>query len=1000
MEDICAAVSQMKMPAVALTDINGVYGLVWFIQVAKEYGLFPLVGAEIRTVTERCVILAKNLTGFGTLCRAITARQIQAEFDLSQHLRADHAEIVILSDSIALLRRLKGVVAADHLYAELIPFGNREAVLKLARAEKIAPVAAGDVYFVQKTDWEVHRLLRAIDLNTTLKQIPPDQLASRELFLRSGAQMAALFADCPEAIENSGRIAQQIRFDLDFRGFIFPTFKGPKGEDAFSYLRDRVMRGAIWRYGKITAQVKGRLDYELTIIGDKGFAPYFLVMADVVQKAPRTCGRGSAAASIVSYCLGITHVDPIRYDLYFERFLHPDRSDPPDIDVDFPWDERDDILNYIFQKYPPGCVAMIANHVGFRARAAIREVAKVYGLPDADIGKITEKMSGYWQPAEIEQMIGQHPAFRHTDFPEPWPEILALAEKLEGFPRHLSVHCGGVVIATNGLSQYVPYENAKKQLVLKGVVKDGSTGLPTLEAYADKIQIVQWEKDQAETMGLVKMDILGNRSLAVIRDALRAIHRNYGIEINYTEWNPLADPKTLGLLAKGDTMGVFYVESPAMRLLQKKTGYGDFEHLVIHSSIIRPAANAYINEYIRRLKGGRWEPLHPLLENILNDTYGIMVYQEDISKVAIALAGFNAAEADLLRKVIPNKRKQKVLEQLEKKFIAGARDRGVAAETIGRIWQMFMSFSGYSFCKPHSASYALVSFKSAFLRAHYPAEFMAAVISNQGGFYTAFAYLSECRRMGLEIQPLDINKSEKHYTGNQNGIRIGFMQLKEIRAQAIDQLLNERKAHGAFRSLEDLVKRVTMEPSDYRILIKAGALDSISASRNRPQMMWFLEWWLAEKNALRLRPNLTLFDPSPVQKGAIPEVPDYDERTRLRHEQEVFGFLISCHPLALYQERIRGLDYVDGNALERHIGKTVRVLGWLITRKVARTKRDEMMEFMSFEDRTAIYETTFFPKVYYQFVHMMAQGRSFLLTGTVESQFGAVTLNVTHVAYL
>ena len=364
-------------------------------------------------------------------------------------------------------------------------------------------------------------------------------------------------------------------------------------------------------------------------------------------------------------------------------------------------------------------------------------MAKVFGLTDREIGQVSRRLPWFWKAAgeddDLLTRLKELPELGRIDFPEPWPEIIGLARRIIGLPRHISVHPGGIVITPCPIDEYVPVEPAPK-------------GVP----------IIQWEKDAAETAGLVKIDLLGNRSLGVIRDAIANVREN-GARFDENRWEPEDDPATQRTVAAGQTMGCFYIESPATRLLQQKSGVGDFEHLVIHSSIIRPAANDFIREYIRRLHGGPWEPIHPLLTDVLDETYGIMVYQEDVSKTAVAVAGFDHAEADGLRKILSKKDKAHRLADYRQRFLAGARARGVGDETIEEIWHMTMSFAGYSFCKPHSASYARVSFQAAYLKTHYPAEFMAAVISNQGGFYSTFAYVSEARRMGLAILPPDVN---------------------------------------------------------------------------------------------------------------------------------------------------------------------------------------------------------------------------------------------------
>lgn len=972
-EDLCSAAKKRGMDMLALTDTNGVYGLIWFLQIAKEVGITPIIGAEVVSNGLRAILLVKDRDGYRNLCSILSQRHLNEDFSLLNVLIHHSKGLFIITDSTPLLNLLKNDVPKENLFIELQPNPRRLALLQYSRSTGIAPVASNGVYFINREDFFLHRLLRAIDCNTTFSRLDEQELASSDAWLKDPRQMAQAFPDCPEAIENTKRIADQCLHELDFGGPIFPDFLPPTNESAFHYLRRQCYEGAKKRYGEITEAVKERLEYELKIIKDKGFAQYFLVVQDIVQQSRRTCGRGSAAASIVSYCLEITHVDPIAHNLFFERFLNMGRKDPPDIDVDFPWDERDDILDYIFQKYGIEKTAMISNHVGFKARAAVREVAKVYGLPETEINAVTKKLSSFWGTHHIQDTIDNHPAYRYHEFKPPWNEILSLAEKLQGCPRNLSIHCGGVVITPNVMDNYVPREQAPKG-----------------------VNIVQWEKDQAEEAGLVKIDILGNRSLAVIRDALEAIQQNYGVEIEYEQWNPIDDPATQDLIRKGDTIGVFYVESPAMRLLQKKSRTGDFDHLVIHSSIIRPAANDFIREYLKRLHGAPYASLHPLLDDILNETYGIMCYQEDVSKVAIALAGFDPAEADDLRRILSKKRITKRMEDFKLKFYQGASQKGVDHETTDRIWDMIMSFTGYSFCKPHSASFALVSYKSCYLRAHYPADFIAAVIRNQGGYYSAFAYISEARRMGLTVQLPEINKSEWHYTAKDKEVRVGFMQLKGIQQNAIDRILEERHQQGPYRSFDDLLTRVALVPNDVKILIKAGVFDEIEPTKTRPELMWRLMFWqnLKTKNQ---NGTMSLFDETPEK---LPQAENYDFKTQLSHECETLGFLISRHPLTLYKDRLQKLTYILARDLPLFIGKNVTMIGWLVTRKMTRTKQDEMMEFISFEDTTAIYEAVFFPKTYQNFCYMLSHSRPYILKGKVEEEFGAVTLNVSQVKFL
>lgn len=1034
LEALCAAAAGRGMRAIACTDVDGLYGAVRFREIALDCGLSPILGAEVTApearrieAGERATLLVKTAEGYANLCRILTRRHLDPGFSVLDALRGDTRGLVVLSPSLAVLQAaLEGRGARD-LHLALGSSASPSAAegvfhrLRAARRLGIGPVAVNDVHFVDAGGFDLHRLLRAIALNTTLDRVPPEDLASPQAWLKTPLEMERAYPHCPEAVAATARLAEECVLDRPPWGaLVFPRFAdlkidGAPGDagspgaggasgDSFALLEARCEEGVRWRYGAVTPQVRARLDHELAIIRDKSFADYFLVVQEIVRRSPRTCGRGSAAASIVSYVLGITHVEPIRHDLYFERFLNRGRVDPPDIDVDFCWDERDDLLDWVFRTLGEERTAMIANHVTFRARAAVREVAKVHGLPDAEIARVASGLSRYWGAETALEATRRSPLFRGAEFDPrqggmlarpPWPEILDAAARLEGFPRHLSVHCGGVVVAPDGVSRHVPVERAAKG-----------------------VRVIQWEKDQAEEAGLVKIDLLGNRSLSVIRDACAAVKEHGGPDLPYGSFDPIDDPRTQEKIRDGDTMGVFYVESPAMRQLQQKTRRGDFEHLVIHSSIIRPAANDYIREYVRRLRGGAWTSLHPILDEVLHETYGIMCYQEDVARTAIRMAGFSDAEADGLRKVLSKKWAGKKVEDYRRQFTRGAGERGIAPEVVGEVWRMILSFAGYSFCKPHSASYALVSFKSCFLKAHHPAEFMAAVISNGGGYYSTFAYVSECRRMGLEVLLPDINRSDKAYTGHgapsgeaRGAVRVGLMQIKGLRDEALEAILAERKGGGPFASFDEFLGRVPIDPSDARLLIRAGVFDGVGFGSERaaagpdlavrPRLHWRLAEWEAKTEGRRSAAR-SLFPPD---LGPLPDPRPYDEGRLLTDEADTLGFLVSRHPLTLYRAHLlalqrAGIRPVRAESLREHVGKRVTTIGWLVTGKVVTTKEDEPMEFISFEDTTAIYETTFFPRAYERFCGMLAAARPFVLKGTIEEEFGAVAMTVEEAAWL
>ena len=974
-EALADAARERGMDRFALTDTNALYGFVFYRQICEEWGLIPIAGAEVveadaasssrarAPAPARAVLLARGREGYRSLCHVLTARHLDPAFSLERAVRENAASLMLLSEQPSLLSALRETLP---VHAELVSGRGDRPLLGWARRQGIPAVATNDVHFVHRARHRIHHTLRAIARNTTLDRVPANDLAEPERAFLSAEEMEARFPNAPDALENAARLGEECAVDWPMGRTVFPSYPLERGE-AFEVLRARCEAGILHRYGRDPSpDVRSRLHRELTIIREKGFADYFLIVEAITSRTPRICGRGSGAASIVAYLLGITHVDPVRHNLFFERFLSPIRQDPPDIDVDFAWDERDQIqLDVLAENGAPVRAAMVANHVGFRARAAIHEIAKVYGLPESEIVNVTKRLQDHWGVEDpIDGMSGRA-RFRDVDFEPPWPEILAQALALDGHPRHLAVHSGGIVLVPDSLADYVPVEIAPK-------------GVP----------IVQWEKDQVENFGLVKMDLLGNRSLAVIRDAIQAVERNTGLKIDERTWNPIDDPATQRLMAAGDTIGVFYAESPSMRQLQRKAGRGDFDHLVIHSSMIRPAANSYIQEYVRRLRGGAYDPLHPALRHTLDETYGIMCYQEDITKVAMELAGLSLAQAEGMRKALGQKRPLKPLREYMKDFYAGAAARGVALDVTDKVWHMILSFAGYSFCKPHSASYALVSFRSGWLRAHHPAEFMAAVISNQGGYYDTFAYISESRRMGLSVLPPDVNASGREYNGSEREVRVGLMQIKGLHADTMGAIVAERARGGRFASFADLRRRVALHPSDAELLVKAGGCDSIALGRSRAELLWELYLDFARP---RNTGTLDLFAPQAV---AAPHARTYDRETMLRHEVETLGFLLSAHPLEPYERAMPGRGVIAAKDLGRHVGRRVSVLGWHVTSKLVHSKDERLMEFIGFEDTTALYDATFFPDAYERFCHLLTTHRPFLLTGRVEEDFGVCSLTV------
>ncbi len=978
---LCRRAKELGYGGLAMTDRDNLYGLWDFLKACRREGLRPIVGAEIsepgsgRLIT--CLVQDKD--GYTNLCSLLTRRHkaaslagnLAGSFSLADEVAPLAGGLLVLCRDIDLLRSYKeqGVQAVADLGARPDALGR--SLRAFAREHGLAAVATADSALGEENDRQLYCLLQAVREGKTISQAMRQETTATSNWLAEKEVYRTRFAVWPEVMEATAEIAASCAFTGPAFGVVMPPWRGGDGRQPALVLRQKAYLGARRRYGDDLGEpVIERLEHELKVIEEMGFSAYFLVVRDIVhrkgadgkRKKRRICGRGSGAASLVAYCLDITNVCPIKYNLYFERFLNPGRTDPPDIDIDFSWDERDEVLADVLRDYQ-GHAAMVCNHVFFQLRMAIRETAKAFGLPGGEISRVTKRIP--WLHAggaeSLQQCLVSLPSLRDQDLSPPWPEVLALAEKLIGVPRYLSVHPGGVVITPKPISCYVPVEWAAK-------------GVP----------IIQWEKDGAEEAGLVKIDLLGNRSLGVIRDSIAAVNAD-NLCLDEESWQPEDDAATRMSVADGATMGCFYIESPAMRLLEKKAGTGDFEQLVIQSSIIRPAANEFVREYVRRLHGGAWQPLCPEIGDVLDDTFGLMVYQEDVSKVAVALAGFSHSEADGLRKVLSKKDKILRLEHYKTMFFAGCARRHVDPAEVQRMWQMMMSFDGYSFCKPHSASYARVSFQAAYLKRHYPAEFMAAVIANQGGYYSTFAYVSEAKRLGLKILHPDVQQSTIRWTGTKDRIRVGLQSVHGLSDGFMHRLLLER-GREHFGDIGDFFRRTQPADNEARALIHAGALDGLHAEGNRTALLW---QWASFQRLLQDKRRLSLFQ---ARLPPAPPLSPPDLKSRLRLEYAVLGFLCDYHPLQFFNHQNKGLQ--KAAVLPERIGQRVQLAAWLLTGKLVSTRTGEAMEFLTFEDETGQLETTFFPEVYRTHAHMLQSGRGYLLTGMVEVDFGALTLTV------
>lgn len=957
-EKICQYARDNGYPAIGMVDINNFYGLVRFIKAARFYGVKPLAGVSVRKQgKELFIAYIKNKQGFIRLSGLIS----QLLYDESPYLRnlagesydpvADLAEkgwegLTIVSEDSEVLTTLKK--KTDNSLLVKLVYGKpfRQKVL-WAKEAGLSLLCMNEAVSIDKNDTEVFNLLRAIDLNTTIYKIDSSEKLEPWNTIAGPVEMNRFFSAVPEALAAGEELIKESSLEEVLSGSaVFPSFEGKSEEESFELLKSICFKGIDNRYGPDAERekIEARLTCELAIVKEKNFAGYFLVVKDIVSQCPNTCGRGSAASSIISYLLGITHVDPLKYNLYFERFLNKGRKDPPDIDVDFPWDERDKVLAYVFKKYG-NKTAMVANHVTFGGRSCLRETAKALSI----------------KKDEIETLIEAWNLKQYDKIPE---YVTKTASRIKGFPHYMGLHCGGVVITPQPITHYTH-------------IQMSLAGYP----------VMAWEKDSTEEAGLVKIDLLGNRSLGVLRDSLKLIDTRHQKKIDNKKFNPIKDEKTKNLIESGNTTGIFYIESPATRQLLKKMRKGDYENIVITTSIIRPAANHYIKLFVQRLHGESYRPIHPFVAETLKETFGILVYQEDVSRVAVDLAGLTVEEADSLRKVISKKDRIHVIEDYRELFFKKGKARGVSEDVLEIAWNIILSFQGYSFCKAHSASYALVAYKLAFCKAHYPGEFMISVINNGGGYYSRQTYLNEIKRMGIKLLKPDINKSDYLYSMEGKSIRVGLEQIKGISRALITLLLTERKKQP-FKNLHDFFKRVKPPASDIRGLIRSGTLDSIAGKLTRPQIFW--SYFTSNQDE-------TLFD-SPIAPGFVG---DYSEQVKLHDEIQTMGVLISQHPLKILKKRVSALLQKNGisriissGKIEKYVNKRVCMAGMVVTGKEVITQKKQRMIFVSFEDPDAIYETVFFPDAFDRFYPLLAVGGVYLIMGKVEEDQGAVNLNV------
>jgi len=1000
LEELVARAVELEFTHLALTDTNALYGAMAFDAKAREAGLEPIIGATIDHERKHAVCLARDFeTGYANLCRLITARHLDEDFDLAAALERHQDGLFILTDSPALLADLAERIPPGGLYAELTHVGpevardRRQRLLALARDYRIEPVATNAVHFHVPERHAIHRVLMAVRENGLVDQVPARLLAHPQAYLKSSAKMRALFREVPEAIDTAARIARRCRVTFPTGTPIFPRVDLPPGETPYSRLSKLAFEGLARRYQPITPETVKRLQYELDVINRLGFSEYFLVVWDIVNYAHShdipVVGRGSAGNSLVSYCLGISSVDPIAYDLYFERFLNLSRTDCPDIDLDFDWRKRDEVIDYVYRTHGRDRVAMIATYNCFQARSAFRDVGRAFGLAPEEVDRLSSRLP-FYAAKGIRDAILSFPESR--DFPidrEPIGRIVDIAETIDGFPRHLSVHVGGIVIADRPLTHYLPLERAAKGLV-----------------------ITQYESGPVEALGLVKIDLLAQRSLSIVADTVKAARAHYGAkaerEVGHIDRLPGTDARTARLLRRGRTVGCFQIESPGMRSLLQMMNAATRLDVILGLSLIRPgpSSSGMKHRFIARRRGLEApEYLHPALNEVLADTYGVMLYQEDILRVAHAVAGFTLAEGDQLRKAISKRRSPERIAALKAKFVTGAVANGTTSGNAERLWTLIANFAAYSYCKAHACTYGHIAYQATYLKARYPAEFLAAVLNNLAGFYEPREYVEEARRWGVKIRLPDVNESDILYQSipasramPRGAIRIGLMQIRHLTRRTMNRIVKERKRRR-FRTLADFLGHTRPQADEARALVLCGALDGLGASR--PALLWALDCRLAERPGHA--GDTPLFgDEAPPRRTAedIPPIPDYSEQRTLELEEQYLGLTPTAHPLARYREQIQQGHYVPSDQLDRYVGREVTVVGSLIASRRARTRQNQFMKFLTLEDLSGTMEVLMFPRVYQRDGFLVRSRGPFVVTGTVGSQHGSVSITASSVDLL
>jgi len=994
-EELVARAGELSMPALAITDHDGLYGAIRFYKAARQAGIKPVIGTEL-TVDQRyhLTLLARDNRGYSNLCRLITRAQLdhrKGEPSIDSSVLASYSEgLICLSGckkgeipSLLLAGREREAEARaqqlheifdDNFFIEVqnnLCAGDGHLcrqLIDLAKRLGLRYVATNNVHYATKDRHRLHDVLVCIRNGVTIDKSGRLRRPNAEFYLKPAGEMMALFSEYPEAVENGLYIADQCEVSLDFSSYRFPDFPLPDGETTDTFLAKLCWQKAKERYGELTGEVKRQLTYELDLISKLGLSGYFLIVWDIMDYARRNGipaqGRGSAANSIVAYILGITRVDPIRHNLFVGRFINEEMSSLPDIDIDVSTNHRERLIQYVYQKYGEEHNTMVCTYVTFQARNAIRGVGKVLGMPAPILDRMA-KAAGSYSARDIDEDLAGLEQFRSYVTSVPWQHFNSLCREIADFPRHLSIHVGGMIISSCPLTDIVPLERA----TMPGRV------------------VCQWDKDGVEDAGLVKVDILGLRMLSLVQEAVELIQESRGIDIDLDQI-PLDDEKVYDMICRADTMGVFQVESRAQMQTLPRTRPRSIEDLTVEVAIIRPGPlqGNMVHPYIRRRQGKeKVTYLHSKLKPILEETLGVILFQEQVLRSAIAIAGFTPGEADSLRRAMSRKRSRQAMEELRQRFLEGAKGNGINETTAIRVFNTLKGFAEYGFCKSHAAGFALLAYQSAWLKYYYPAEFYAALLNNQPmGFYTPEVIVGDAKRHGVQVLPVDINRSRARCSVEEGKLRLGFRYVKEMGETAIANLEKARDS-APFTSLRDFYRRTTLSREATENLILAGAMDCFGKPKR--QLLWDL-------GILEHRGRDGLMLDYPGYQVPLPSMTELEE---LSAEYNVQGLSARLHPMQVIRKEIsRDGMMRSSEILSLFSGTKVRTAGYVVCRQAPGTAKGHV--FLTLEDEEGLLNIVLKPHIYQKHRYLVRTEPILLVEGVLQKREGIANIVAERIA--